>query len=174
MKLVKNAVTTVQLPSRFGQAALAVSLGLALVAPAHAAATATTTATFEVDAINEIALAGTPPVLTVNAAVAGAAPTAVTSALQTYAVTTNQTAKISAALDSDMPGGVTLTLTMAAPTGATSVNAVALTAASQDLVTGITGLNESGLSLTYGLSATAAAGVVASSSKTVTYTITAI
>lgn len=173
MKLVKNAFNAVQFTSRAGQVTLAVSLGLALVAPAHAAATATTTATFEVDAINEIALSGTPPVLTVNAAVAGAAPTAVTAS-QTYAVTTNQTAKISAAIDSDMPAGVTLTATMAPPTGATSLNAVALTAASQDLVSGITGLNESGLVLTYGLSATAAAGVVASSSKTVTYTITAI
>ena len=63
---------------------------------------------------------------------------------------------------------------MAAPTGATSKAAVALTGASQDLVTGITKLNEANLALTYGLTATSAAGVVASSNRVITYTITAI
>lgn len=153
--------------------ALAVCLGMALTGPAHAAATATTTATFEVDAINEIALTGAPPVLTINAAAAGVAPTPVT-ATQTYAITTNQTAKISASIDTVMPDGLVLTASMAAPTGATSNNAVALTTAAQDLVTGITNVSQTGLLLTYGLSATAAVGVTASSTRTITYTVTAI
>ena len=72
-----------------------------------------------------------------------------------------------------MPSGVTLSASLAAPTGATSVGPVALTGTAQDLVTGIATLNESGKVITYNLSATSAAGVVASASKTVTLTITA-
>lgn len=173
MNFAKNVSAASRQSSFIAKAAVAASLGLALSSQVYAGTTATTTATYEVTAINEISLTGTAPSLTVNAAIAGSAPTAVTAS-QTYAVTTNQTAKISAAIDSNMPTGLTLTASMAAPTGATSNNAQALTNASVDLVTGITGLNESGLQLTYGLSATAAAGVVASASKTVTYTITAI
>ena len=41
-----------------------------------------------------------------------------------------------------------------------------------DLVTSITQVAQSGLGVTYTLSATAAAGVVASTTRTVTYTIT--
>jgi hypothetical protein len=173
MKFNNNAAIARRPSSFIAKAAIAASLGLAFSSQAVAGTTATTTATFEVTAINEIDLAGSPPSLTVSAAVAGLAPTPV-SASQTYAVTTNQTAKISAAIDTNMPSGLVLTASMAAPTGATSNSAVALSDASQDLVTGITGLNQSGLQLTYGLSATAAAGVVASSTRTVTYTITAI
>lgn len=170
MDSFNNTFAVITRPSFSARAALALSLGLAFGAPAFAQTTATTTATFEVAAINEIALTGAPPVLTITAAAAGVTPTAVT-ATQTYAVTTNQTAKISAALDTDMPAGLALTVTMAPPTGATSTPA-ALTAASQDLVTGITNLNQTGLLLTYGLTATAAAGVVPSSTRIITYTVT--
>jgi hypothetical protein len=40
------------------------------------------------------------------------------------------------------------------------------------MVTGITKLNQSGMSLNYQLDATAAAGVVSSTTRVVTYTIT--
>jgi hypothetical protein len=40
-------------------------------------------------------------------------------------------------------------------------------------VTGVSNVNQSGLSISYGLSATVAAGVVAAGNRTVTYTITA-
>jgi hypothetical protein len=48
-----------------------------------------------------------------------------------------------------------------------------LTNVAAPLVTGIATLNESGKVITYGLSATSAAGVVAVSAKTVTFTIAA-
>jgi hypothetical protein len=48
-----------------------------------------------------------------------------------------------------------------------------LTAVAADFVTGISTLNETAKSITYGLSATSAAGVVASATKTVTFTIAA-
>ena len=144
----------------------------ALVSHSAFAQTATQTVTFEVDAINQITVAGTPSLL-INAATAGSAPTSVTSSGNTWAVTTNQTgAKITASIASAMPTGVTLSANLAAPTGATSNGLLALGTTSTDMVTGITKLNASGLSLTYQLSATAAAGVVTSATKVVTYTIT--
>jgi hypothetical protein len=151
----------------------AVALAVAFSSHAIAGPTATATATYEVLPITEIALTGAGPVLTVTSAVAGAAPTAVTAS-QTYAVTTNQNAKITASIDTNMPTGMVLTASMAPPAGATGDTVVALTSAPQDMVTGIAALNQANMALTYGLSATAAAGVVTSASKTVTYTITAI
>jgi hypothetical protein len=147
---------------------------LASAASAFAADTATQTVTFSVSAINEISVSGNPGAMTVSTATAGSAPTAVSNSSTTYAVTTNETGrKITAELDEAMPSGVTLTVNLAAPTGATSAGAVALTAAAQDVVTGISTLNESGKTIAYGLSATSAAGVQASDTRTVTLTITA-
>ena len=135
------------------------------------AQTANQNVTFQVNAINQISVAGSPS-LTINTATAGSAPTAATAAA-TWAVTTNQSnAKITAQLDSDMPSGLTLEVNLGAPTGATSAGATALSSASVDLVTGITQVAQSALSIGYSLSATTAAGVVGSTSRTVTYTIT--
>lgn len=140
---------------------------------ASSAQTATQTVTFQVDAINQIGVTGSPS-LTVNTAVAGSAPTQVSSTGHTWAVTTNQTgAKITASIASDMPSGLTLQATLGVgATGATSTGAKTLSTVSQDLVTGLTKVNATGLSLSYTLDATAAAGVVSSASRVVTFTIT--
>lgn len=136
------------------------------------AQTATQTVTFQVDAINQIAVSGTPS-LVINAAVAGSAPTTVTSTGSTWSVTTNQTgAKITASLSSAMPSGLTLSAQLGAPSGATSAGLKSLGTTSVDLVTGISKLNATGLSLGYQLDATAAAGVVTSSTRVVTFTVT--
>ena len=136
--------------------------------------TATQTVTYEVQAINELAVSGSTASLTVNAATAGSAPTAVTDSSTSYAITTNETnRKITGALNSDTPSGVTLAVTLAAPTGGTSAGKQNLSSTPVDLVSGISTLNETGKGITYELSATSAAGVVASASKTVTLTITA-
>lgn len=155
---------------------LRAALVAALVATgsAFASDTTTQTVTFEVSAINEISVSGNPGALTVSTATAGSAPNAVSDASSSYAITTNETnRKITAAIDTAMPAGVTLTVSLAAPTGATSAGAVTLGTVAQDAVTGISTVNESGNTITYGLSATAAAGVQASASRTVTLTITA-
>ncbi len=145
---------------------------LSLVASAAFGQTATQVVTFQVTAINQISVSGAPS-LTVTTAVAGSAPTSATSNVSNWSVTTNQsTAKITGSLDSNMPAGLTLSANLAAPAGATSAGLSALSATAVDLVTGITKLNASGLGLTYQLDATAAAGVVPSSTRTVTYTIT--
>jgi hypothetical protein len=144
----------------------------AALAGTAASQTATQTVTFQVTAINQIAISGTAPTLIVNTAVAGSAPTAATSSGITWAVTTNQSnAKVNASIPSNMPTGLTLWATLAAPGTATSAGAISLSTTATDLVTGITQLNASGLSLTYTLDATPAAGVVASSSRVVTFTI---
>jgi hypothetical protein len=153
-------------------AAVAFVLALVAVPAAHAQAssTATQTVTFAVGAINQIAFVGAPS-LTITTAVAGSAPTSVTDATSSWAVTSNQTgAKISATTPA-MPAGLTLSANLAAPAGATSAGYQALGAVSVDLVTGITKLAQGSLAATYKLDATPAAGVVASTTRLVTYTI---
>ena len=145
---------------------------LVLAAAASAAAQATQTVTWQIDAVNQVAVTGSPS-MTITAAVAGNAPTSVTSSGNSWAVTTNQsTAKITASIGSAMPAGVTLSANLGAPAGATSAGLVALGTVAIDIVTGITKLNSSGLSLSYQLDATSAAGVITSTTRIVTYTIT--
>lgn len=137
---------------------------------AASAQTANQVVTFQVNAINQVSFAGSPS-LVINTATAGSNPTDATAAA-TWAVTTNQSnAKITASIGSAMPAGLTLSVSLTAPAGATSiVSALGTTAV--DLVTGITQSAQSALAVTYTLSAAPTAGVVASTSRTVTYTIT--
>ena len=82
-------------------------LVVALAATSASAQTATQTVTFQVDAINQVGVTGS-PTMAITAAVAGNAPTSVTSSGNTWAVTCNQTgAKITASIGSAMPAGVT-------------------------------------------------------------------
>jgi hypothetical protein len=134
--------------------------------------TATQSVTFQIDSICRISTSGNPAALIISAAVPGSDPTTVSNALTTYAVTTNVLdATITAAIDADMPPGVNLSVALAAPTGATSAGDVSLDQVDRPVVTGLTGLAVSGKTITYKLSATAAAGVIASDSRTVTFTI---
>ena len=145
---------------------------VAFAAVNTASAQVTQTVTFQVSAINQIAVTGAPS-LTINAAVAGSAPTSVTSAANTWSVTTNQsTAMITASIPLAMPVGLTLSANLTAPAGATSTGLTALGTVAVNVVTGITKLNSAALGLTYQLDATAAAGVVSSATRVVTYTIT--
>jgi len=152
---------------------LAAAIALVVVAaPLAHAQTATQTVTFAVNAINQIAFLGAPS-LTITTAVAGSAPTSVTDATASWAVTTNQTgAKITASLASNMPAGLTLSSSLATPTGGTSAGFLSLSTVAVDLVTGITKLAQGALGVSYKLDATPAAGVVPSATRVVTYTIT--
>jgi hypothetical protein len=149
-------------------ASMALVLGSASAASAQ---TATQVVTFQVTAINQISFAGSPS-LVVNTATAGSNPTSASDASATWAVTTNQSnAKVTASINSAMPAGLTLSVALGAPAGTTSIGNTLGTVA-VDLVTGITKLAQNALSVTYTLDATPAAGVVASTTRTVTYTIT--
>jgi len=140
-------------------------------ASAQAADSATQTVTFEVQAINEISVTGTPS-LTISTATPGSGPTAATDNSATYAITTNDTGKtITAAIDTAMPTGLTLKVSLAAPTVGTSAGDVILSATAADVVTGVGSVAESGLTITYTLEATIAAGVVSSTTRDVTFTI---
>ena len=140
---------------------------------ASAQGTATQTLTFEVQKINVMSVTGTPS-LVITTAVAGSQPTSVSDALGTYALTSNDVnAKVTIELNSDMPTGVTLKANLTAPAGGTSAGAVTLSSTPVEAVTGITKVLGSALTVTYSLEATVAAGVVASDTKTVTYTLVA-
>jgi DNA-binding response OmpR family regulator len=157
---------------KFSRTILSAALMVVGIAAVSAAQTATQTVTFQVDAINQISVAGSPS-LNIIAGVAGGAPTSVTSTGNTWAVTTNQSnAKITASIASAMPSGLTLSVNLGAPAGASSAGSKTLGTSAVDVVTGITKLNATGLSMTYQLDATAAAGVVSSSTRVVTYTVT--
>jgi hypothetical protein len=112
--------------------------------------------------------------MVVNAAIAGATPQPDTDASTSYTVFAfgRGTQKITAQLNSPMPGGVTLQVSVQAPGGASSPGYVTLTTAAHDVVTGI-GTAFTTRSITYQLSATLAAGVVPRQTRTVTLTLTA-
>lgn len=157
---------------KFWMILVVVGICLGVAGIVMAGSTADQTATFQVQAINEISVSDNPEVMTIDSATAGSQPDAVTNTGTTYSITTNGTdKKITAALDSDMPAGVTLKMTLAAPTGAESNGAVALDDTAKNMVTGISTLAESGKTITYELSALVTAGVLSSNTRTVTLTI---
>lgn len=139
---------------------------------AQVSSSATQTVSFEVKAINQIAFAAATPSLVIDTATAGSNPTPATAA-STWAVTTNQTAKIAASITSGaIPAGLTLKVDLSPPTGASGAGPQTLSATAVDLVTNIVKRAQSGITVTYSLDATLAAGVVPSTLVTVTYTIT--
>jgi hypothetical protein len=150
---------------------LGLVIGISILA--MAANTAQQTVTFQVDAINEVSVSGNPADLVVNTATAGSEPNDDTDNTTTWAVTTNESnKKMTGSIDSNMPANVTLQVNLTAPTGGTSQGDVSLTTGDADLVTGVATVAESALGITYTLSATVAAGVVAQDTRTVTLTLT--
>lgn len=145
----------------------------------QAASSDTCTINFEVQAINELAITANSVSLVVNAATASGQPDQA-SASTTYAITNNTgatgaspTDKITGAINSNMPAGLTLKVTAGATTGGSSAGAVTLTSVAADLVTGVGNVAEAGLNLAFTLDATVSAGVVAADSRTFTMTIVA-
>ena len=149
--------------------------GLALITIAStASAQVTQDVTIAVNAISQIAVTGGAQSLTISTATAGSGLNSASSTVS-WAVTTNQTnQKITASVNSALPAGVTLSVSLQAPTaGGMSTGPNALSTSAADVVTGISTVAEGGIPLTYTLSALPTAGVVASTTRTVTYTITA-
>ena len=121
-----------------------------------------------------VTTAGSPSLMRVTSAVAGSEPLPITVAGGTYTVTTgnpNRTHAVTAQLNANMPTGTTMAITLAAPPGGTSLGAVALDVTARNVVTGIPRNTSSTQSITYTFTATASAGVVPLSSRTVTFTI---
>lgn len=117
---------------------------------------------------------GNPGLLRINSAVAGSQPTPVSDATTTLDVRAGGNGgakKVAAQLNTPMPTGVTLTLTMSPPPGATGLGAVALTTTPRDLVVNIPQGSNTTQSMSYTLSASVTAGVIPASSRTVTLTL---
>lgn len=120
-----------------------------------------------------ISLSGSPSAFTINSAVAGQQPTAVTNSSTTYSVTTTTVIRvITGKINTAMPANTTLKVTLAAPTGATSLGAVTMTTTAQNLITGIPlATVSSGKTVTYNFSATVSAAQVANATRTLTLTV---
>jgi hypothetical protein len=136
------------------------------------------TVTVEIQAINQVAITGD-VALTISTATAGQAPDDATGQT-TYAFTSNDTGgatRITASTNVDPTSlgsggaGITLSVAAAAPGTGNSLGTVALNTGAVDVVNNINAVSASGLTLDYTLSATAAAGQLASTALTVTYTI---
>jgi hypothetical protein len=121
-----------------------------------------------------LSVSGSPSTMKVSAAIPGAGLTPVTDASTKYTIIELGSGhhEITAQINSPMPAGVTLTVDLAAPSGATSTGPVVLSVAAHPAVTNIS-TSISSNAITYELSATPAAGVVAAQTRTVTFTIVA-
>ena len=144
----------------------AASVGLAIIAPAAGSAQAQT-----------LSVSGSPAAPLTIVGVAGGAgsqPAPAVNAATTYTVKVkNKTVdKITVALNRNMPPGTSLTISLAPPTGASSVP-VALSTTTTDAVTNITNKTNQTTAITYTFKASVNAGVVASQIRTVTFTLTA-
>ena len=152
---------------------LTVAGAIATLVPAGdaRAQTATQVVRFEVTAINQIGVSGSPAPLVISSATAGSAPASVTAGGTSYAITTNEpNKKITASVDQPLPSGVTLEVSLAPPSGASSASYVQLGTSGSDVVTGISSTTASSLPISYRLSATPAVQMSAQA-RTVTFTI---
>jgi hypothetical protein len=124
---------------------------------------------------SSISVSGNPGLLRISSATAGSDLAPVSNATTTYDLhITSGTAKITAHINSAMPADTNLRMSLVAPTNSTSLGLVTLMPTDKNLVTGIpNGTNLIELGITYQFSASVSAGVISSSTKTVTLTVTA-
>ena len=127
--------------------------------------------TIVVPTVNAISVSGNLTLTLGAPASAGGDPTPAIDNSSQYFVTTNETGKkVTAALTSAYPAGITLEAQLTAVGASTSAGKVALTATAQDMVTGIGLVSGNGV-IEYTASATSAVGPT-SQTRTVTYTLT--
>jgi hypothetical protein len=132
---------------------------------------ATQVVNFQVNAVNQLAVTGNPAPLVVSSAVAGSGPTSATMGGTSYAISTNETnQKIIASINATMPAGLSLEVSLAAPSGAASLGHVPLGTTGADVVTGISATTASALPINYRLNASPSAQL-GSAARTVTFTV---
>jgi hypothetical protein len=147
-----------------------------LLSLATTVAAATNLAAASAVSAQTLSVSGAPSLMQITGVVAaGAQPTGITGrAGGTYTITTptaNRTYAITAQLNTNTPTGSTISITMQPPAGGTSLGPVALDVTARNVVTGIVkNVNFTG-NITYNFAATAAAGVIPNSSRTVTFTV---
>ena len=125
--------------------------------------------------VGAITAGPSPALFRVTLAVAGFEPNPVirTSTVSVRATKSNKPQQVLVSLNAAMPAGLSMTLGMTTPSGATDPGPVTLDATARALMTDISNTTFETETLTYTFAATAAAGVVAVQSRTVTFTITA-
>jgi len=126
-----------------------------------------------------ISVSGSPAAFRVSTAVAGSQPVALTDNTTTYTITTPAAGgstkyQVTAQLNANMPVGTTLTATMAVPagSGATANGAIPLDITARQVVYNIKKNYSGTAGITYQFAATVSAGVISSTTRTVTLTIT--
>lgn len=147
---------------------------MSLSSAAIAATTATQTINMSVAAIDAITVSGNTITLAIIAATGGGNPIPAVDSSTFASITTNATTarKVTASIDSNIGiAGLTLTLLMATPPGATTGGTITLSTTAQPLATGITALSATNLTLTYTLNATSATPPTATFTRTATLTI---
>lgn len=122
-----------------------------------------------------VSVSGDPPALAVGSAGAGNELQPATNSSTTYSVIVLELGLgITGQMDAPMPANTMLRVTLAAPGSASSLGPVPLTTTPQALVRALPLGTFSGLPITYEFSAVVAAGVVPTTSRVVTLTITAV
>lgn len=146
-----------------------------LVGSVFAQANVNQSLTLSVGSVYKMSVSGNPGALDITTGTAGTdALTAVSDNSTNYSITQNfgNTVKITAQLNTALAAGYTLTVNLASAKG-TSAGAVDISnAAAKDVVTAINMGADANKTITYSFSALASAGTLASTSKTVTLTLT--
>ena len=110
--------------------------------------------------------------LTISVATPGGQPVSSTNNTGKYSVNAvSGRMKVTAQLDSPLPSGVTLTITLSAPSGAVSLGATALSTSSQNVVRYIPVGDYTNLSVNLQLSSSVTAGVVPPNTSHITLTL---
>jgi hypothetical protein len=140
--------------------------------------TVTQSVNLTVSTVYKIATSGNPGPLTVSTGTAGTdALTSVSDNSTTYSITQNfgNTVKITANLDAALQTGYTLQINLASLKGTSSGTVDISTATSGSALSVVTGISrgaDAGRPITYTFSALASAGMLSSTTKTVTLTLT--
>jgi hypothetical protein len=123
-----------------------------------------------------VAISGNPSAFVVNSAVAGSEPLGLTNSSTTYTVNTppnpNTKYQVTAQLNANMPVGTTLTATFAPTQGAVSTGAIVLDVTPRQMVNSVRKNYSGTAAITYQFDATVSAGVIPTTTRIVTLTIT--
>lgn len=131
--------------------------------------------TLEVKVVNKITISGPVSLLIDDVVPAGDALQAVSNSATSYNIIHNGSAagKITASINSALPSGITLELTLASTLGTSAgIKDISDATVAIDVVDGINKGKDADQMITYDFSATPEAGVFASTVKTVTLTVT--
>jgi len=158
---------------------VAIIIGSAFaVQAAFAQSTATQSVNLTVSTVYKISTSGNPAALTVTTGSAGTdALTSVSDNSTTYSITQNygNAVKVTANLDAALQAGYTLTINLASTKGTSAGTVNISNATSGSALSVVTGINrgaDAGQTISYTFSALASAGMLTSTTRTVTLTLT--